>query len=512
MATITHGIYGKEQDSGLTVVNTSAVGVPVIVGTASGFGASKKVPINELKLIKSWEEYVSAFGYAAPSEKIGDLKKHAFTLDEFAYAFFRLYNGEAAVFANVLDPDTHKKESEAVKTVTFDEKRGRAVFNDLSVIPNSLSLSYKATPESEEQTFVFNEDFKVFVDGSTLYLQNVATGDSGWKIPVGKIITVKKYEVLAPEKVTTAEIIGTYNAQTGKRSGLELTKQVFQQFRQVPGILAAPHFSKVPSVALALSTLADNIEGVFRGIAVADLPTGVETVGGNELQGPAVYSDAYTWKTDKGLNNPNLILCWPACALDNVFYDLSCHLIGTMISVDAEQGGYPNASPSNHEAKINSLRCINGDSVWLTVKQANDLNPAAGIVTCLNFLNWAIWGNRNSAYPEETDPSKNMIPNVRTIRWLLNSLVLNYWSKVDMPVKRVNIEALINSINSYLNRLQNDGVILGAKVTFNSADNPTEDMVNGKFRIRLRWCGTPPMETLEILTEYDATYLSTLFA
>ena len=183
-----------------------------------------------------------------------------------------------------------------------------------------------------------------------------------------------------------------------------------------------------------------------------------------------------------------------------------------MISVDAEQGGYPNASPSNHEAKINSLRCINGDSVWLTVKQANDLNPAAGIVTCLNFLNWAIWGNRNSAYPEETDPSKNMIPNVRTIRWLLNSLVLNYWSKVDMPIKRVNIEALINSINSYLNRLQNDGVILGAKVTFNSADNPTEDMVNGKFRIRLRWCGTPPMETLEILTEYDATYLSTLFA
>lgn len=55
MATITHGIYGKEQNSGLTVVNTSAVGVPVIVGTASGFGASKKVPINELKLIKSWE-------------------------------------------------------------------------------------------------------------------------------------------------------------------------------------------------------------------------------------------------------------------------------------------------------------------------------------------------------------------------------------------------------------------------------------------------------------------------
>ena len=511
MANITHGIYGKEQDSGLTAVNTSAVGVPVIIGTAGGFGALESAPVNELKLIKSWEEYVSSFGYSAPSVQVGKLKKHAFTLDEFAYAFFRLYNGEAAIFANVLDPGTHKKDSEAVKAVTFDEKTGRAVFSDLAVIPSSLTLSYKETPESEEQTFNVNEDFKITIDGNTLYLQDIATADS-WKIPVGKVITVKKYEVLAPEKVTSAEIIGSYNAQTGKRTGLELTKQVFQQFRQVPGILAAPNFSKIPAVALALSTLADNVEGVFKGIAVADMPSGVETIGGVELQGPAVYSAAYNWKTDKGLQNKNLILCWPAVALDDVYYNLSSHLIGTMVSVDAEQGGYPNASPSNHEAKINGLYRADGESVWLTLKQANDLNPAAGIVTCLNFLNWAIWGNRNSAYPENNDPSQNMIPTVRTIRWLLNSLVLNYWSRVDMPIKRVNIEALINSVNSYLNRLQNDGVILGAKASFNSADNPTEDMANGKFRIRLKWCGTPPMEVLEILTEYDATYLSTLFA
>lgn len=518
MPTYKHGIYARAESSTNTTINTSAVGVPVIVGTAGGFGATKELPVNELKLISSWEEYVSTFGYSAPSvqvgniDKVGQLKKHNFTLDEFAYTYFQLYNGEAAVFANVLDPSTHKKESEAVKAVTFDEKTGRAIFSDSLVIPSSLKLSYKETQESEAVEYKFNTDFKAIVENNLLYLQAIADGSGAWKVQTGKIITVDKYDVLDPSAVSSSDIIGAYNAQTGKRTGLELIKQVFQQFRLVPGVLLAPYYSKIPAIATALSALADNEEGVFQGIAVADLPTGTETVGGVSLQGPAEYSSAYSWKADKNLSYENLVLCWPAVCTDGVFYNMSPHFVGVMVATDETQDGYPNVSPSNQAAKITGMKRADGESVWLTHAQANQLNLADGIVTCLNFLSWTMWGNRTSVYPTETDPSKNFISNVRTIRWLLNTLILNYWSRVDMPVKRVNIEGLINSANNFLNGLQNNGVILGAQVYFNSADNKQEDINNGKFKIRLKWCGTPPMEVLEILQEYDASYLSTLFA
>lgn len=502
-----HGITTQEGTSSTTPINISAAGLPFIIGTAGGFGSTNALPVNELKLIQSWEEYVSIFGYSEPNVSCGSLKKHAYTLDEFAYAFFKLYNGEAAIFVNVLNPAIHKKSSTLVKNVIFDEKTGRAIFIDQSAILSTITLTLQ---EGESQAFT-SADFDFVVEDGILYLQSKKTEEGTWKIPSGKNLTVSNYSVLDTSVIGAQEIIGTYDPLNGKRSGIELEKQCFQQFRQIPGIILAPHFSKIPSVAIALSSVADDESDLFTGIAIADLPSGTETIGESQIEGPVVYSEIYNYKNTNGLNYESLVLCWPSLEYDGILFNFSTHLTGVMVKTDTEHGNYTYASPSNNAAKITGMVNASGDGVWLTHREAQTINYY-GVVTCLNFINsWAIFGNSCSSFPTQTAPNKYFISNVRTIRWLLNTLIINYWSRIDIPVSRIQIESLVNSANTFLDGLKTAGVLIGAEVTFNSSDNTIEDMSSGKFKIRLKWCSPPPLEHLEIVHEYDATYLSTLF-
>lgn len=97
-----HGVNVLEQPTPITAVKTAETALPFVTSIASGkdLPADKKLPVNELKLIFNFKEYVETFGWDGDTEK--------YPLEQFAYFYFRLYTATPVIFVNVFDPEIHK--------------------------------------------------------------------------------------------------------------------------------------------------------------------------------------------------------------------------------------------------------------------------------------------------------------------------------------------------------------------------------------------------------------------
>ena len=97
--TYRHGVYVSEIPTSLIPPRNVPTALPFVVGTAPIEDLDVK-PINEPKLIYSYDEFVKTFGYDDDFSK--------YTLCEFAKAYFSLYAAAPVVFVNVYDPSVHK--------------------------------------------------------------------------------------------------------------------------------------------------------------------------------------------------------------------------------------------------------------------------------------------------------------------------------------------------------------------------------------------------------------------
>lgn len=299
-------------------------------------------------------------------------------------------------------------------------------------------------------------------------------------------------------KDVKSEIIGGYNATSGKYTGLELVNEVFHRFRAVPGIILAPKYSKLPEVAAVMHAKADSVSEVFRCIALADAP-------GN------VFSEIPTWKDTKNYTDERLIVCWPKVKLGDKVFHLSTQLCGVMNRTDNERGDVPYKSPSNELLQCDS--CVNdkGAEVMLTIADANHLN-GNGIVTALNWTGgWRVWGNRTCAYPANTDPKDCFIAVRRMFDYVGNTFINTFWQKADGPMTVRMVREVVNSFNLYLNGLAARDMILGGRIEFRESENVLTDLMNGTLRFHVMLTPPVPAETIEGILEYDPEYLSALY-
>ena len=152
-----------------------------------------------------------------------------------------------------------------------------------------------------------------------------------------------------------------------------------------------------------------------------------------------------------------------------------------------------------------------GTEVSFGLEEANYLN-GQGIATALNWIGgWRFWGNRTAAYPANTDPKDSFLAIRRMFDWHGNTFLQTYWQKVDKPVNRVLIESIIDSERIRLNGFAAAGYILGGRVEFTSAENPTTDLLNGHIKFHTYLTPPTPAEEIDDILEYDTSYLSTLF-
>ena len=96
--------------------------------------------------------------------------------------------------------------------------------------------------------------------------------------------------------------------------------------------------------------------------------------------------------------------------------------------------------------------------------------------------------------------------------WIGNTLVQTYWQRVDFPLNRRQVDTIVDSVNIWLNGLAARQYILGGRIEFNSDENSTTDLMDGIARFHVYVTPPSPNREIDFVLEYDADYLSALFA
>lgn len=559
-----HGIYAEELPTSITPpVNIDGnSGLCVVFGTAPSHLASGAAKPNTPILCYYYSEAVKQLGYSDDFDK--------YTLMEAVNTQFVLYGVSPVVFINVLDPSKHFSEktmtatgikgtpanigidalidtvaitsgedidpTKLVKdtdyTLAADEENTelKLTFTKVDkVVDGKVSLSFKLSTDtdtvitatsdvaentvltlstdtiltsvevesggSEKVTLAVDVDYNIARNTDNEVVITLITDEK----VVDDTISIKYREVDA-SKVTALDIIGGVDNETGEVEGLELIENIYPRLGVLPGIIIAPKFSTNTAVAAVMKAKARKINDVFRATAIVDIDT-------DEARS---YTQAVNIKSNDNFVDTVLFAAYPKVALDGRQYHLSTHMAALMNQVDADNGGVPYVSPSNHNLQIDSTVRKDGSELFLGLPQANYLN-GNGIVTAINFSGWKLWGNRTTAYPLNADVKDNFIPIRRMFNYIENSLILNFWSRIDNPMNRRLIESVINSANIWLDSLTSRGVLLGGRVEFTNVDNSATNLMDGILRFHNYITPPSPAREIDWLTEYDTNYLSTLF-
>lgn len=481
-----HGVYKQEIPTSLIPVVQMESGLPVIVGTAPVYLVNNESNVNKAKLVYSYAEAVSEFGYDSDWEK--------YTLCEFIKSQFALYGMAPAVLINVFDPDIHKEVVAASSYEVADNKvnLGQGVIISAGITFTGLEGDH-ADPE-------LNTDYTLSYDSNNNAILSVVTA----KKLSGLASLNISFTRAKPELVTSQDVIGGVDVQTGNYKGLELVNSVFPKFRIVPGLIGSPKFSEDSGVAAVMRAKADNINGCFTCCSVVDIPS-------DSVNGAAKYNDVPSWKNQYNYVAERQIVCWPKIALGEEVYHMSTQLIGLMNKTDEARGDIPYKSPSNEILQMDSCINASGNEINLGLEQANYLN-SQGIVTALNWVGgWRAWGNRTGAYPASTDVKDVFIPVRRMFDFIGNQFILTFWQKVDEPLTARLIRTIINSFDIYLNSLQARDMILGGRVEFLEDENSITDLMDGTLRLHVYMTPPSPAEDIEGIFEYDPDYIRTLF-
>lgn len=452
MSQYRHGAYVEERATSLVTPVTAESALPVIVGTAPvhRLPEGTAAPVNEPRLIYSLPEFVAQFGAPAAGDNKAD-----FTLYQAAEVYLTRYKVAPLVAINVFDPAKHCRPATPGDAVASGSKR----------IAQSAAGSGLAGP-----------------DGS-------ADGAGDVEAPAVPDVGMVK----------EADIIGGVDADSLQRTGLALVEEIFPRFRLTPGQVLAPRWSGDPTVALAIGAACKDICGHFRSLGIIEVPDEVTR-----------YTDAPAWLNDNNLTDPNLLCMYGHGLYGDALEYGSIHLAGAIGGRDASTEGIPYWSPSNNKLECEGIVHA-GKALHLGPSQAAYLN-GQGIVTGLNIIGGLkAWGDQTTAYPGVTDVKDSSIPIRRMFSWVGNTLVLTSWQYVSNPVRRRMVETVQDTFDIWLNGLAGREYILGGRVTFELADNPTTDLMSGKVRWHVYLCPPQAGRELIFILEYDPSYLSTLF-
>lgn len=467
-----HGIRIQENPTSVGAPIKNESGVPVVFGTAPvNMVADPAAAVNKPILCNTFAEAQAALGYSDDYA--------SYTLCQAMDAFFKVFGVAPVVLVNVLDPAKHKTEYTEELTVSA----GQAQTTKTGVILDGLTVSNGDTALTADTDYTTEFD----ADG-TLIITVLADGVT--------TLSVSGYQV-DPTAVDAADIIGSYNADTGVETGMELVRQVYPTFNMVPNLLLAPGWSSTPEVGISLAAKCQNINGVFSCECVADLDTTTVTK----------YTDVKKAKTEAGYDIFKHMICvWPKVKYAGKIYDYSAFYAALALYTDANNDNVPNLSPSNKPLGVSATVLADGTEVVLDTIQANTLN-AVGVVTAVNMNGFKTWGNNTAAYPAVTDPKDRWICCRRFFSWWGNSFITTYFRKVDDPANYRLIESIVDSENVRGNALVSQGKCAGIKMIYSQDDNPIENVVDGRIVFRQYLAPYTPAEDILNILEFDVSMI-----
>lgn len=462
-----HGVRIQENPTSVPTPVSNEAGVPVIFGTAPANLASDPAgAANKLFLCNSFAEAKAAVGYSEDYE--------TYTLCQAMDAFFKTFGVGPIVICNVLDPAVHKASYTEALTVVD----GQAVSKEKGVLLDSLKVG----------TLELGTDYTVsFNDEGCPVFTVLKSGENTINVTGSKIDA---------SKVTESSLIGSYDAETGVETGIELVRKVYPTFGLTPSLLLAPGWSHKPTVGLALAEKCTDINGMFKCECVVDIDT----------DRAAKYTDVESIKKESGFASEHTICVWPKVKYAGKVMYYSAIYAAMASYTDYSNDNVPNLSPSNHALRISATVVEDGTEVSLDINQANELN-AVGVVTALNLNGFKAWGNNTAAYPDTTDPKDRWICCRRFFSWWGNSFITNYMAKVDNPANYRLIESIVDSENVRGNSLVSQGKCAGIKMVYSKDDNPIGNVLDGRIVFRQYLAPYTPAEDILNVLEFDPSMI-----
>jgi Bacteriophage tail sheath protein len=483
-----HGVSWTDVPTSVIAPVQADVGLNVVFGAAPlHLNKNGKDFVNKPRIYNRYEDAVAELGYSKDWETY-DLCEHM----DAAFVEFGVF---PVVYVAVNDPDAG---STAITPTQVDLVAGQA-----DTLKELIMWTVEVKDEAGTVTYVEGTDYLLSLSKTnTVVVTRIAGGAI---VANDATITIAGKEP-GTTPITAADVIGGIDAGTGARTGLEVIEDVFQKTGKVPGIIICPKFSKDPTVAAVMEAKCEDINGCFAATCLID----VDTATVHKAQ------DVNAWK-----NTNNITFARQECLFGKPA------LIGTTVkkifNFASQQGpllqwtdvyrggGLPYHSPSNKPLKMNALLLDDESELPMHLFDANMLN-SQGVVTALNWIGgWRSWGNRTAAYPANTDVKDMFIPVRRMFDYIGNTVVLTIWQKVDEPGNRRLIDAVVNSIQLWLDGLSNTDALLGARIEFRQDENPTTELLNGHYVFHIYIAVPTPAEWLDFRIEYWLPYIQNLW-
>ena len=479
MADYKHGTYGLF-DKSISTSARQAGTVAVYVGTAPvnlvrDYAAAGRV--NAPVKLTSYEDAQRKIGMSDDWDK--------FSLCEAVNAHFKneLGNIGPIYIINVLDPASHKKESQTTTELTF--ANGRATIVSDTIVLDTLALASK----------VEGTDYAVEYDYRSKTVTITSIGDD---VITGAVNVT--YDEIDTSKVTAADVVGGVS-ESGVYTGIGCVGLIYQAFNAIPNILAAPGWSEQLTVYKALLGAASKINGHWDAVVMADIPmmddsNAVDTI-----------DKAIKWKTDNGVNAESAKVFWPMVAgTDGKNYHLSTLWVVESLRTDAEHSGVPMESASNKAipAVKQYFGAASKNGGYDTVR-ANELN-ANGITTAVFWGGrWVLWGPHTAAYNHGNVDDKSVIfdNSLRMMMHISNSFQAEHGTVIDQPMTRGMADTIKNREQEKADALAAMGALLGEPVVdFLEEDNSSGDLIEGNFVWRNRHTPTPPFKSGTLRVAY----------
>lgn len=474
-----HGVYVSEQATGRTSPLNGTAGVQIVVGAAPvHLLADPGAAVNTPLLVHTYKEAVAAVGYSDDFE--------SYPICEAVSAAFQIVNVAPLILINVLDPKKHVRDMEETAVEVED---GAAAVEQTGVLLDELVVKSGGTAlEAEvDYTAAYNSDGTV-----SIVLLRGGRGDGAQALTVSG-------RVLDPGMVTAADIVGGVDAATGGETGLEVIRRVYPKLGMVPGILTAPRRSADAAVSAALQAKTRSVNGVFRCVSIQDVDS--------SENGARKYSDVKAQKERQGLTDPNAFAVWGYGKVGDVLYSGSALAAALTAYTDAANGDIPYVSPGNKPIAISAMCLADGTEVLLDQEQGNVVN-SFGVATFINMNGFRLWGNRTCAYPGNTDPKDSFFSCRRYMNWRANSFILTYFHKVDNPLNKRLIEAIVDSENVRGNGYVAIGAAARDEIRYNEEENPVTDLMNGRIVFHQYLTPYTPAEDIEDIIEFDPDALA----
>jgi phage tail sheath protein FI len=469
-----HGVQIQEVSTGARPIQTPPTAVIELVGTAPvHLVAPSNASVNKPTLIQSDRNAAAFFG--------PDLA--GYTIPQALNAILD-FGACSVVVINVFDPAIHQASA-------FGEPITLAADGTATLAhPGIISATVKS-PGGEPTIFSAGTDYTL--DPATARITRLATGF----IAVGASLQVD-YTYGDPSQVQNSDITGT-TTTAGTRTGLQATLDVVHLFNLKPRILLTPGYCSQAEIKNALIGMADRIKAH----AYIDAPIGMTLQQAIESRGPSGALDMTT-------GSERAVLCYPYVQVKGTLEPYSQNLAGLAASVDLREGFW--VSPSNHDlTRIEALERPISWSLSDSLCEANQLN-AVGFVTAVRGYGtgFLAWGNRSAAWPTNTDPKSFIC--VRVVADVLHEAVeramLPY---VDKPLNRAILDAVRESVNTYLTTLIRQGALVGGACTWTPADNPESELALGRAAFQLSFMPPTPMEEVTFTSTVDTAWLANLY-